>query len=62
MHKSRVPQASIPECKLKQLNHMPYSPDMDPSDHYLFLYFKSHMREMKLRDDDELNAWFEDQR
>ena len=41
---------------------MPYSPDMDPSDHYLFLYFKSHMREMKLRDDDELNAWFEDQR
>ena len=32
MHKSRGAQVSISECKFEQLNHLPYSPDMSPSD------------------------------
>ena len=49
---------AIRECKFEQLNHPPYSPDLAPSDYYLF-------RGMRFRDDDELKtateAWFEDQ-
>ena len=63
MHKSRVAQAAIRECKFEQLNHPPYSPD--PSDYYLFQNLKFHLRGTRFRDDDEFKAateaWFEDQ-
>ena len=36
VHKSRIAQAAIRECKFEQLNHPPYSPDLAPSDYYLF--------------------------
>ena len=62
---SRVAQAAIRECKFEQLNHPPYSPDLAPSDYYLFRNLKSHLRGTRFRDDDELKAtteaWFEDQ-
>ena len=65
VHKSRVAQAAIRECKFEQLNHPPYSPDLAPSDYYLFRNLKSHLRGTRFRDDDELKAateaWFEDQ-
>ena len=65
VHKTRVAQAAIRECKFEQLNHPPYSPDLAPSDYYLFRNLKSHLRGTKFRDDDELKAateaWFEDQ-
>ena len=35
MHKSRVVQAAIRECKFEQLNHPPYSSDLAPSDYYV---------------------------
>ena len=61
VHKSRVAQAAIRECKFEQLNHPPYSPDLAPSDYYLF----RNLRGTRFRDDDELKAateaWFEDQ-
>ena len=64
VHKSRVAQAAIRECKFEQLNHPPYSPDLAPSDYYLFQNLKSHLRGTRFRDDDELKAateaWFED--
>ena len=65
VHKSRVAQVAIHECKFRQLNHPPYSPDLAPSDYYLFRNLKSHLRGTRFRDDDELKAateaWFEDQ-
>ena len=65
MHKSRVAQAAIRECKFEQLNHQPYSPDLAPSDYYLFRNLKSHLCGTRFRDDDELKAvteaWFVDQ-
>ena len=36
VHKPRVAQAAICECKFKLLNHPPYSPDLALSDYYLF--------------------------
>ena len=56
MHKSRVAQAAICECKFGQLNHLPYSPDLAQSDHYLFRNLKSHLRGTRFWDDDELKA------
>ena len=46
VHKSGVAQAqaAIRECKFEQLNHLPYSPDLAPSDYYLFRNLKSHLR------------------
>ena len=65
LHKSRVAQAAIRECKFEQLNHPPYSPELAPSDYYLFRNLKSHLRGTRFQDDDELKAateaWFEDQ-
>ena len=62
VHKSRVAQAAIRECKLGQLNHPPYSPDLAPSDYYLFRTLKSHLRGTRFQDNDELKAateaWF----
>ena len=63
VHKSRVAQAAIRECKFEQLNHPPNSPDLVPGDYYLFRNLKSHLRGTRFRDDDELKAateaWFE---
>ena len=65
VHKSRVAQVAISECKFKQLNHLPYSPNLAPSDYYLFRNLKFHLHGTGFRDDDELKAateaWFEDQ-
>ena len=65
VHKSRIAQAAARECKFEQLNHPPYSPDLAPSDYYLFRNLKSYLRGTRFRDEDELKAateaWFEDQ-
>ena len=64
VHKSRVAQAAIHECKFEKLNHPPYSPDLAPSDYYLFRNLKSHLRGTRFRDDElkaATEAWFEDQ-
>ncbi|XP_046354018.2 histone-lysine N-methyltransferase SETMAR-like [Haliotis rufescens] len=60
VHKSRVAQAAIRECKFEHLNHPPYSPDLAPSDYYLFRNLKSHLRGTRFANDDDLiaEAWF----
>ena len=52
VHKSRVAQAAIRECKFEQLNHPPYSLDLAPSDYYLLQNLKSHLRGMRFRDNE----------
>ena len=44
MHKSRVAQGAIRECKFEQLNHPPYSSELATCDYYLFRNLKSHLR------------------
>ncbi|XP_048241256.1 histone-lysine N-methyltransferase SETMAR-like [Haliotis rufescens] len=61
-HKRRVAQAAIRECKFEQLNQPPYSPDLEPSNYYLFRHLKSHLRGTRFANDDDLiaatEAWF----
>ena len=53
-HMSRVAQAIVKDIGFEQLSHLPYSPDLTPSDFYLFRLLKQHLRGMRFFDDDEL--------
>ena len=43
-HTSQVAMTAGTECGFEILPHPPYSPDMAPSDFYLFPKLKSHLR------------------
>jgi len=51
---SRVAQAVVKDIGFQQLSHPPYSPDLTPSDFYLFRLMKQHLRGTRFFDDDEL--------
>ena len=55
-HTARVAQAAIRNCGFEQLNHPPYSPDLAPSDFYLFRLLKKELRGRRFRDDNELKS------
>lgn len=65
VHKSRIAMAAVRNCGFEELNHPPYSPDLAPSDYYLFRHLKKHLRGRRFADDDELQGavsqWLEDQ-
>ena len=42
-HTSQVAMTAATECGFEILPHTPYSPNMTPSDFYLFLKLKSHL-------------------
>jgi hypothetical protein len=41
VHMSAKSQAAIRQCGFQQLNHPPYSPDIAPSDYFLFRVMKT---------------------
>jgi len=53
-HMSRFAQAIIKDIGFEQLSRPPYSPDLTPSDFYLFRHLKQHLRGTRFFDDDEL--------
>ena len=65
VHKSRIAQAAIRDCGYVQLDHPPYSPDLAPSDYFLFRQLKSALRGRHFNDDEEVKAaaeaWLEGQ-
>uniref|UniRef100_UPI0035902B54 histone-lysine N-methyltransferase SETMAR-like isoform X2 n=1 Tax=Myxine glutinosa TaxID=7769 RepID=UPI0035902B54 len=50
----RVAQTAICECGFEQLDHPPCSPDLVPSDYYLFRHLKSFLRGRRFASDKEL--------
>ena len=42
-HKSRTSRAAIRKCGFIELNHPPYSPDLSPSDYFLFTSLKKFL-------------------
>lgn len=56
VHTSHVATAAIHRCGFEQLRHPPYSPDLAPSDFYLFPKMKKELRGKKFRDDDEVKS------
>src|SRR5215475_6155686 len=58
-------QAAIRQCGFQQLNHPPYSPDLAPSDYFLFRVMKKFLRGKLFSSDEEVKeavmTWFEEQ-
>lgn len=53
-HKARVAMAAIKEAGFELMEHPPYSPDLAPSDFYLFPRLKEHLRGKKFFNDSEV--------
>ena len=64
-HTSRIAQATIRDCGFELLPHPPYSPDLAPSDFWLFPNLKKALKGKRFEDTNEVieaaNQWFEDQ-
>lgn len=62
-HKSRVAKAAIRTSGFEELDHPPYSPDVAPSDFFLFSRLKKYLRGKKFSNDEELKMtveeWFD---
>ena len=56
-HMSTAPMAAIQNCGFQLVEHPPYSPDLAPSDYYLFSKMKKELGGHHFtRDDDVMNA------
>jgi len=55
--------AAIRECGFELLSHLPYSPDLAPSDYHVFRSLKDSLRGQRFGCDEEVidtkNDWFE---
>jgi len=65
VHKSLVAQQAVCDCVFLQLNHPAYSPDLAPSDCYLFRNLKSQHHGIRFADNEspkaDVEAGFEGQ-
>lgn len=64
-HTSAIAQAALHEAGFEQLAHPAYSPDLAPSDFYLFRHLKAHLRGQRFENDNDVchaaEAFFESQ-
>ena len=56
VHKGHLAQAAIKDCGFQELNHPPYSPDLAPSDYFLFRNLKKNLRGQRFSNDEDLIA------
>jgi histone-lysine N-methyltransferase SETMAR len=54
VHTSVAAKAAIQCCGFQELNHPPYSPDLTPSDYFLFSKLKSDLCGKKFTSDEEV--------
>lgn len=58
-HKSLVAQAAVRDCGFAQLHHPPYSPDLAPSDYFLFPNTKRYLKGKRFESAEDImsNIW-----
>ena len=56
IHSAHACQAAIQEVGFTQLAHPPYSPDLAPSDYYLFRHLKQHLRGRRFQCKEDLQT------
>jgi len=54
IHKYTIAQQAVRDCGFLQLDHPAYSPDLGPSDYFLFCNLKSHIHGVRYPDDEAL--------
>ena len=52
VHTAAVAKAVVKECGFEEFEHPPYSPDLAPSDYYLFSKLKKDLRDKKFDNDE----------
>jgi len=55
VHTAAVAKASVKECCFEEIEHPPHSPDLAPSDYYLFSKLKKVLRGKNFDDDEVKN-------
>jgi len=53
-HSTHITTVLLEKFKWDILDHLPYRPDLTPSDFHLFLHLKKHLAGKKFDDDDEV--------
>lgn len=53
-HRSKVALTAIKDCGFELLSHPPYSPDLAPSDYFLFPDLKKHLRGQRFANDSDV--------
>ena len=65
IRKSMIAQQAVCDCGFVQLDHPAYSPDLAPSDYFLFRNLKTHLCGVRYPDDEALKEavkeWLEAQ-
>lgn len=56
VHTAVIAKAAVQECGFTEISHPPYSPDLAPSDYYLFSKLKSDLRGKKFGSDEEIKS------
>jgi len=59
VHTAAVAKSAVKECGVDEIKHPPYSPDLAPSDCYLFSKLKKDLQGKKFDDDDVKTAVME---
>jgi histone-lysine N-methyltransferase SETMAR len=60
VHMPAKSQAAIRQCGFQQLNHPPYSPDLAPSDYFLFRVMKKFLRGKRFSSNEEVKEQSKD--
>ena len=56
VHTAAVAKAAVKKCGFQEIEHPLYSPDLAPSDYYLFSKLKKDLRGRKFDDDEEVKS------
>ena len=59
-HKSLVAMSTVHDCGFELIDHPPYSPDLAPSDYFLFPNLKKHLAGKRYESDDAIISTVED--
>ena len=59
-HKSLVAMSAVHDCGFELIDHPPYSPDLAPSDYFLFPNLKKHLAGKRYKSDDDVISAVED--
>lgn len=60
VHTARIAKHALRETGFDEINHPPYSPDLAPSDFFLFKNLKSDLRGRRFEDDEHMKAAVEE--
>jgi transposase len=61
IHKSKVTRAKLSQIPVHLAPHPPYSPDLAPSDFFLFGYLKTKIIGLKFNSSEALLYWIKDE-